>query len=321
VSAPGYGIAFPADGVPLADHVGWLRAVEDAGYTHLWAGEAMAADAFAMLAMASVVAPSLHLGTAVVPAFTRAPGLLAVSAATLAALAPGRCTVGIGASSVAVVERWGGVPYTSPYERTRDVLRFLRPALAGARVSERFATFAVDGFRLANPPAVPPDLLVAALRPRMLGLAAELADGAVLTWVSPADVERMAVHVRALDPAHRIVVWVTVCPSTDGAAVRDRMRPVVAEYLNVAGYAGSQRWLGRADTLTPIWEAWTAGRRRDAVAAVPDSLVDEFVVHGSVPACRERLAEYCAAGASELVVSVLPLDADPTECARRLAPL
>lgn len=316
----GYGITLPVLGLGLRDHRDWLRVVEAAGYTDLWSGEATVADAFGMLAMASTVVTRLNLGTAIVPAFTRAPGLLAVSAATLAALAPARCTIGIGASSVAVVQNWGGVPYEHPYQRTRDVVRFLRQALTGERVTVDYPTVKIDGLRLVHPPAVQPDLLIAALRPSMLTLAGRDADGAVLTWVSPADVRTMAPYVTAGGADRRLVVWVSVCPSTDAKRVRDQMRPFIAEYLNVAGYAASQTWLGRAAQLTPMWEAWRAGRRRDAVAAVPDALIDELVVHGSPERCRARLAEYFDAGATSIAVSLVALDVDPTTAAVSLAP-
>jgi probable F420-dependent oxidoreductase len=313
----GYGITFPAMGLRLCDQLSWLRAVESAGYTSLWSGEAMVADAFAMLAAASVVAPSMHLGTAVVPAFTRAPGLLAVSAATLAALAPGRCSIGVGASSATVVQSWGGVPYDRPYQRTRDVVRFLRAALTGARISQVYETFSVDGFCLPEPPPVAPNLLIAALRPGMLALAGREADGAVLTWASPTDVARMVGYVGSDNP--QIVVWVSVCPSTDVDRIRDQVRPLVAEYLNVPGYAAFQEWLGRGDQLRPMWTAWSEGRRRDAVAAVPDAVIDELIVHGSPQRCRERLAEYTAAGATTLALSILPGELDPIDAARSIA--
>lgn len=317
MSERAYGLTFPVPRVALGEYAPVLRTAVACGYTDIWAGEALAADAFAFLAMAATVAPELRVGTSVVPAFTRAPGLLAVSAATLAAFAPGRTTIGIGASSTTVVERWGGVEYRQPYQRTRDVLRFLRPALAGDRVSVDLETFAIDGYRLWNPPAVPPQLIIAALRPAMLGLAAREADGVALTWVSPADVGRMSGYLGAEQTK---LVWVSVCPSTDAAKVRDAVRPAVAEYLTVAGYAASQEWLGRGDLLRPIWQAWADGRRRDAVAAVPDSLVDEFVVHGSAERCRDRLEQYYSAGATSLALSIVDVGLDPLACIEALAP-
>lgn len=310
-------MTIPLPDLQMHELADWVRVVAAAGYTDLWTGEAVIADAFAMLSVAATVAPRLRVGTAVVPAFTRAPGLLATSAATLASLAPGRCTIGVGASSVAVVQRWGGIPYERPYQRTRDVVQFLRAALGGARVTREYETFAVEGFRLVQPPEIPPRLLVAALRPAMLGLARRMADGAVLTWVSPDDVRRM---VGRLGPDAEVVVWVSVCPSADADRVRDVMRPRVAEYLTVAGYAASQEWLGRGDVLRQVWDAWADGRRADAVAAVPDALIDELVVHGSVQHCRERLEEYYAAGATSLAISPVALQHDPTWCVKELAP-
>ena len=99
------------------------------------------------------------------PAYHRGPALLAQSAAALAEAAPGRFALGIGTSSDIIVERWNGIPFEHPYRRTRDLLRFLRPALAGEKVDAVFDTFAVKGFRLARPPEVAPPILVAALRP------------------------------------------------------------------------------------------------------------------------------------------------------------
>ena len=115
------------------------------------------------------------------------------------------------------------------------------------------------------------------------------------------------------------MTWVSVCPSSDAERVRDAVRPNVAEYLTVSGYAASQEWLGRGDLLRPVWDAWADGRRRDAVAAVSDELVDEFVVHGTPERCRERLAEYAAAGSTALALSFVALDRDPISCLVEMA--
>ena len=96
-----------------------------------------------------------------------------MSAATLAALAPGRFVLGIGVSSPAVVTDWNGIALERPYQRARDTLRFLRRALAGEKVSMDGDTFSINGFRLDPAPVPPPALALAALRPGMVALAAE----------------------------------------------------------------------------------------------------------------------------------------------------
>src|SRR3954468_7511477 len=172
-----YGMTIPFDGVPLGDQRDLIVALEDLGYTDVWSAESDGADGFTPLVLASQWAPSLRLGTAIIPAFTRGPACLAQSVASLADAAPGRFVLGIGTSSNVIVERWNGIPFEEPYKRTRDMVRFLRLALAGEKVDEQFDTFTVRGFRLTRLPEQIPPILVAALRPGMLRLAGREGDG------------------------------------------------------------------------------------------------------------------------------------------------
>ena len=122
-------------------------------------------------ALAAAWASSLRVGTAIIPAYTRGPALIAQSAAALAEAAPGRCAIGIGTSSDVIVGKWNDIAFTEPYRRVRDTLRFLRQALAGQRVDRDYGTFALRGLRLARPVPDPPPLYLAALRSGMLRLA------------------------------------------------------------------------------------------------------------------------------------------------------
>src|SRR5664279_3849306 len=151
----------PLDGVPLSEHADLFRELADLGYTDVWSSEAGGTDGFTPLALAAAWAPSLHLGTAIVPAYLRGPALLAQTVAAMAEAAPGHFSLGIGTSSNVIVERWNGIPFEQPYQRVRDTLRFLRTALAGEKVTEEYETFEVNGFRLGRPlPSVPPLLAV-----------------------------------------------------------------------------------------------------------------------------------------------------------------
>ncbi|SCL24695.1 Luciferase-like monooxygenase [Micromonospora inyonensis] len=136
----------PLTGVPLADHAAVYAALDRAGFTDVWSAEVNGTDAVTPLALAAAWQPRLRLGTAVTPVFTRGPGLLAMSAASLAEAAPGRFSLGIGASSPTVVRDWNAVPFTEPFRRTRDMLRFLRAALRGETVDEVYDTFTVRRF-------------------------------------------------------------------------------------------------------------------------------------------------------------------------------
>jgi probable F420-dependent oxidoreductase len=317
------GLTVPLPGA-LHSHREKLAEVADLGYTDIWSAEADGADAFTPLALAAAWEPRLRLGTAIVPAYTRAPACLAQSVASMADAAPGRFAIGIGSSSNVIVERWNGVPFEEPYKKVRDIVRFLRDALGGEKVSRRYDTFEIQGFRLGVRPEQPPPVLVAALREGMLRLAGREADGAIINWLSPADVATVTkvVHDAAGGDEREVVARIFVCPSANTEVVRASARFAIAAYLNVPVYAAFHEWLGRGEALTPMWEAWKAGDRKAALAAIPDEVVDDLVVHGSPASCRARIDEYFANGVTTTTLAILPLDPDVDfgQAVRDLAP-
>jgi probable F420-dependent oxidoreductase len=298
-----WGLTVPLAGVPLPEHAGLLQALPDLGFTDVWTSEVAGTDAFTPLALASVWSPRLRLGTAIVPVFTRGPALIAMQAAALAEAAPGRVSLGIGASSPVVVGDWNAVPFERPYERSRDVLRFLRTALAGEVVDGAFDTFQVRRFRLERPPVQPPKLLLAALRPKMLRLAAAEADGVVLNWLSVQDVATVRGE---LAEGTEAVARIFVCPTEDERVARETGRRLIAAYLTVPAYAAFHRWLGRGEVLKAMWDAWAAKDRKAALAAIPDEVVDALIVHGSPARCREHVQRYADAGVTTPVMALLP---------------
>ena len=313
----GYGMTVPFDGVSLADHRERYEELVDLGYTDVWSAEADGTDAFTPLALAAAWTPTLRLGTAIVPAYTRGPALLAQSVAALAEAAPGRFAVGVGTSSDVIVARWNDIPFEHPYQRTRDVVRFLRQALGGEKVDATYDTFSVRGFRLGRPPAVVPPILVAALRPGMLHLAGSEGDGAIINWLSAADVARVVPEV---GPGKEIVARIFVCPSEDTDTVRAIARRLIAAYLNVPVYAAFHEWLGRGPLLQEMWGAWKAGDRKAALAAIPDEVVDDLVLHGSPGEVRAHIQRYIDNGVTTPALALVPVGVDPRQATRDLAP-
>ncbi|MFD6638845.1 LLM class F420-dependent oxidoreductase [Micromonospora chalcea] len=296
----------PLGGIPLADHAAVYAALDDAGFTDVWSSEVAGADAFTPLALAAAWSPRLRLGTAITPVFTRGPGLLAMSAAALAEAAPGRFALGVGASSPVLVRDWNAIPFDEPFKRTRDVLRFLRAALRGETVDGAFDTFAVRRFALERPPSVPPPVVLAALRPGMLRLAAAEADGVILNWLAAEDVPTALAEVGERRPGFEVAARIFVCPTEDAAYARALGRRLITGYLTVPAYAAFHRWLGREDSLGPMWQAWAAGDRRGASAAVPDEVVDALVLHGSPEQCAAAVRRYADNGVDVPVLAVLP---------------
>jgi len=313
---PRYGITIPFD-VPLHDHRRWFELLVDLGYTDVWSSEVDGADGFTPLALAAAWAPSLHLGVAIAPAFTRGPALLAQSVAAMADAAPGKFALGLGTSSEAIVRRWNGIEFEDPYHKVRDVLRFVRRALSGEKIDDTFDTFTISGFRLSRVPKETPSLYLAALRPGMLHLAAREADGAILNWLSAADVKTAVAELR---PDFPVVARIFVIPNPDADMARAIGRRMIAAYMNVEAYAEFQRWLGRGPELQGMWDLWAAGDRRGALAAIPDQVVDDLVVHGPAEACREHIVRYMENGVTIPAPMVIPVGVDLEDTVRRLAP-
>src|ERR671912_792685 len=246
-----YGMTIPFDGVPLHAQRDWVVELADLGYTDVWSSEA------------------------IVPAFTRGPACLAQSVGSLAQAAPGRFALGVGTSSNVIVEGWNGIPFDQPYQRTRDLVRFLRQALTGDKVTGEFETFSVRGFKLGVVPPEPVPILVAALREGMLRLAGREGDGAIVNWLSADDVTTVApiVHKAGGGAPREVVARIFVAPTDEADTVRGMGRFAIAAYLNVPVYAAFHEWLGRGDELADMWGRWEGGERKGGPPGIPPSPV------------------------------------------------
>ena len=312
-----YGITVPFGTLALHRHKEWYEETAALGFTDLWSAEAGNHDGLVPLALAAAWTPTLRLGTAILPVYTRGAATLAGAVASMCQAAPGRFALGIGSSSPTIVESWNAVPFEKPYQRVRDTIRFLRAALSGEKVTADYETFSVRGFRLdVAIPEMPP-ILVGALRPGMLRLAGREGDGAITNWCSPADIPKIAAEV---GPDREIVCRMMVFPTTDFDLVRTVGRRMVAAYLTVPAYAAFQEWLGRGDAIRAMNERWAAGDRSGALEQIPDTLIDELIVHGSPQECARRVEEYAAAGVTTTAPAVAAQGDDLRTILRALAP-
>ena len=310
-------ISVPMEGFTLAEHADLGREAERLGYQDAWSYEVDGIDCFSPLAVIGS-ATALRLGTAIANVFTRGPATLALSAAGLAEIAPGRFCFGIGSGSQVIVETWNGGAFRRPATRVRETAQFLRRALAGERVVFRGETIAVDGFRLSRPPSRPVPIHVAALRPGMLSVAGEVADGVILNWLAPEDVPRCVAVVReaakragrdpdAIEVSARLFIHVDP-PSPESELVARRQ---VTAYLNVPVYRAFHEWLGHTEILAPMWQAWERGDRKASVAAVPASVLDEIILRGSADEIRRRVRRYLEAGLDSAFLSFQTSETDP----------
>ena len=315
-TAKRWALSVPVDGFSLAELPELAREGERLGYADAWSYEADGLDCFTPLA-AVATATRLRLGTAIANVFTRGPATLAMSAAAIADLAPGRFCLGLGAGSQPIVEAWNGGKFALPATRVREMTYVVRAALSGERVVFRGKTLSVDGFRLTRPPERPVPIYIAALRPGMLQVAGEVGDGVILNWLSAGDVPRVVTLVREAaaragrDP-HAVEITARLLVNVDppGSEADVGVRRHVTAYLNVPVYRAYQDWLGRGPALASMWQAWERGDRKAAVAAVPEQVMDELILRGSMADIRAHVRRYLDAGIDTAFLQVSTLESD-----------
>lgn len=319
MTAPALGVTLPFDDVPLLDHRPLLRGLIEGGFREVWTGEVAGGDGFSPLALWAGWEPEIGVTCAAASVFTRGPAILAMTAAALGEIAPGRCRFGIGAGSAVIAQSWNGVPFERPYQKVADSLAFLRQVLAGGRADD-FETVHAGGFKLSRPVATPPKLVVAALGPRMQRLAAAEADGMVLNFLSASDVgmirRRCAAVPRNVDGDLEVSARIFVIPG-DRQAAEIAARRFLAGYLTVGVYAKFQDWLGRGPELTAMQRAWAEGDRARATRLIDEQTVRDLVVYGSASECAASVEAYFDNGLDAATLHLLP-SPDPLPAATRV---
>jgi probable F420-dependent oxidoreductase len=294
-----WGLTVPFTGVPLAHHADLYRAAEAAGFDDLWTGETAGPDGFTPLALAAAVTDRVRLGTGIVNPFTRGPAVLAQHAAALADASEGRFVLGLGSSSNVIVERWNGVPFVKPLSKVREAVEQLRPVLAGDR--------GLGGFKLETKPEHGIPIVLAALRGKMLGLAAEVADGAFTNWLPVSGARQVADAFGAPDKELVCRFFCIPKPADEAMGLAKWM---FCAYGTVPVYTEFFRWLGFAEQIDPVAKAWHGGDRAKALELVDEDLMHEIFLFGDEAAMGERLAEFHAGGITTFVLTAITEPAD-----------
>jgi F420-dependent oxidoreductase-like protein len=296
------------------DVVALAREAEACGLDSVWVSETWGSDAVALAAAIAVGTERIAVGTAVLQMSARTPATAAMAALTLDHLSGGRFRLGLGVSGPQVVEGWHGVSYGRPLARTRGYVEVVRAAL------RRDGPLAHDGVEYplplpggsgkalkANVAPLRADvpIYLAAMGPRNVALAAEVADGWLPLFFSPehADVFDLDAPTDGFDVAPMVLTAI----GEDVAAMRDAVRTPIALYVGAYGsrernfYHDLVARFGFGAEARAIRDAALDGRMADAVDAVPDALVDAVALVGPVERVRDRLAAYEEAGATTVL--------------------
>lgn len=309
-----------------------VHEVERLGFDTVWSSESWGSDAVSPVAWVLAQTTRLKAGTAIMQVPARTPAMTAMTALTLNALSNGRFVLGLGPSGPQVVEGWHGVAYGQPLQRMREYIEIIRKIVARAEPLTHSGEYyqipwtgpGATGLGKPLKSIIHGDralkIYIAAITPGGMRNAAEIADGMFPVFMSP---ERFEVIEPYLDAGFaktggkRSLENFDICPFVpislhdDLEQARRPLKQHLAFYVGGMGaraknfYNDYVRRLGYATAAEQIQDAFLAGRRNEAAAAVPDELVDEVALAGSAMRIRERLEVWKAAAAKRHVDTIL----------------
>jgi F420-dependent oxidoreductase-like protein len=315
------GVTIGALGMSAERIVAEAQHAEQLGFHSIWTGEAWGTDAITPLTWAAAHTSTIKLGTSILQLPARTPAMTAMTAMTLDSLSGGRMIVGLGMSGPRVVEGWHGDRYGKPLARTREAVAILRQTFAGERVVHEGEHYRVPydgpgatglGVALRSSAKPRPDLpiYIAAIGPKNIRQTTEIADGLIPVFMSPEKWrdgfgdDLSTVDLAAFD----VAPTVSVVSGDDLAACRDRVRPMLGLYIGGMGARGKNFYndlvcrYGYEGDARKIQDLYLDGHRKDAVAAVPDALIDEVALVGSAERIADRLAAWRSSCATTLIL-------------------
>lgn len=322
-------------GLPRAIEL--AREADRLGYHSIWTAEAYGTDSVTPLTWLMAHTERIGFGTAVMQMPGRTPANTAMTAYTLDLMSGGRFLLGLGLSGPQVAEGWHGQPYGKPLGRTREYVDIVREILRREGPLEHHgehydipyggpgSTGLGKPLKIIGAPRADIPIYLASLGPKNVELTAEIADGWLPIFFAPNrfdDAFGSALRAgfakagggKSLDDFD-VAPTVTVLVGDDLPALRDLVKPMTALYVGGMGAKGKNFYndlacrYGFEDAAATIQDLYLSGRKNDAIAAVPDDLVDEFSLLGSPERIADRLEAWKASGVGTLIVGGQQLDA------------
>jgi F420-dependent oxidoreductase-like protein len=294
------------------------RLADELGYDSFWMPEAWGYEVSTLLTELALATRQIRLGTGIMNVYSRSPGLIAMTAATLDEISGGRFILGIGPSGKKVIEGFHGRKFDKPLTQVRDVIRVVRTLLAGGKQSDAHAEL-VDyrPFKLEMKPtraSIP--IYVAALRPKAIESIGELADGWMPTFWPFDRLQEGRALIEAgakkagRDPAKIVTAPFTTLLPLGGEAAKMVAKRIISFYVGGMGdyYIELLSGFGFADDCKRIAELYQdKATRAEAAAAVPDRMIEALTIAGDPAHCIAELRRRRSMGV-DLPVLHLPTD-------------
>ena len=314
-------VAVTLPGGPKLEHtIARLKWAEDEGFPDAWFSDAGAPDTLTQIAAVGHHTTSIRIGVAVTPVYTRSPSVLAASANVIGQVIPGRFVMGLGSSSQTIMGQWNGIPLEKPVTRVKETAQLVRHMLTGEKTNFDGVTLKSHGYRQA-PMDNPPPIYLAALRPKMIEMAAEVGDGVIFNLWPKSALPKMMEHVKiGAERAGKnwedveIVNRAMVLCTDDKAAGRNAFRAAFAPYYATPVYNKFLAWAGHSGAASTITEGWAAKDRAKTSGALSDELIDEIAIIGTEDEIRQRIREDADGGVHTSIIA--PMAATPEDLER-----
>lgn len=307
-----YRVDLAINGRDLADVAEFAALGEASGFRGAWVSEVNGADAVTQVAAIIGATSTIRAGTAIVPIQTRDPLLMAQTAASLSDLSGGRFVLGLGTSTKVIVEEWHGRPWGKPVSGTREYVSLVRSLLAGERVSAD-GPYPMRRATLAGRLQREVPIHLAALNDGMLRLAAELGDGVILNFISPAQVKRAVQLMRevreqaGITRPFEVSIYFRATVTTAPDLALPRYQQELLTYLMAPVYQKFFAQDGHEALAQSTVQLWTSGQREAALAGIPLRFIAERALIGTPAEIHSRLAEYADAGMDTAFLLPVPL--------------
>ena len=299
-----------------SDLIAVAQAADRLGYHSFWTGESWGRDAFTVLTMLACHTERIGLGSGIVTVYSRTPGLIAQSIASLDCISRGRAILGLGSSGHIVIEDWHGVKFDHPISRTREYIEIIRMALAGGRVNYEGRFYQLKRFRMGVAPVqerIP--IYIASLGQRNLELTGELADGWLPIWTHSEKLPQIKEPLlAALTAAGRqpgdmtTAPQILSCASEDEETLANAIRQARAHMAFYIGGMGRYYYdlfcrYGYQTEGDAVRRAWAEGDRGAAANAITDEMVDSITAIGTPDECRRRMDRFRSNGVDMPIVA------------------
>jgi len=325
-------------GVGLPGAIALAQEADRLGYESGWVAEAYGTDAITPITWLLAHTERLKMGTAIAQLPARAPAMTAMTAATLDMMSDGRFLLGLGASGPQVSEGWYGEVYGKPLGRTREYVEILRKVWAreaplehhGEHYDIPYTGPGASGLGkplkiIVHPRAGGIPIYIASIGPKNVELTAEIADGWLPIFYSPTKSDAVWGESLARGFAKAgggkgfadldVAATVSVLVGDDVAALRDKVKPMVALYVGGMGAKGKNFYndlacrYGYEGVAAEIQDLYLSGKKAEAIALVPDDLVDDTCLIGPRERIADRLAAWRESPVSTLVVTAVQPEA------------